>query len=150
MVLTSVRRSTVPLALISARSVAKLTATESTPSTLLSAFSTRPTHEAQVMPSTGKLIEPVGLVGVFNSCLLIVHFNEIRRSVQVPTVGRSTGDIPNRKIGCGRRLRCRIAGVWRGKDQAEAGWVVSCGHVSGSARSCAAVITRFPRLVLRR
>src|SRR5690625_1470576 len=105
MVFVSVRRSSVMLALRSARSEAKLPATESLQSILLSAFSTRPTHEAQVMPSTGKLIEPVGLVGVFNSYLLIVHFNEIRRSVQVPTVGRSTGDIPSRKIGCGKRLR---------------------------------------------
>src|SRR5690625_7312129 len=107
MVLTSVRRSTVPFALISARSVAKLTATESTPSTLLSAFSARTTHEAQFMPSTGKLIEPVGLVEVFNSWLLIVNVNEIRRRVQVPTAGSSTGDITSRKHGKGDRIGVR-------------------------------------------
>src|SRR5690606_19819479 len=54
-----------PSKLRSARSVARLTATVCTPGTALSARSTRPTHEAQVMPSTGRLrrvtTEPGGL-----------------------------------------------------------------------------------------
>ncbi|MNT73722.1 hypothetical protein D3C72_2124650 [compost metagenome] len=40
---------------MSARSVAKLTDTLATPSTLASAASTRPTQLAQVMPSIGRL-----------------------------------------------------------------------------------------------
>src|SRR5690606_29813896 len=41
---------------MSARSVARLTFTLSTPSSLASAASTRPTQDAQLMPSTGRLI----------------------------------------------------------------------------------------------
>src|SRR5690554_6535576 len=48
--------STGPDTRTSARSVARFTTTLSTPSTFESAFSTRPTHEAHVMPSTGRLI----------------------------------------------------------------------------------------------
>src|SRR5690606_22911356 len=48
--------STGPDTRTSARSVAGFTTTLPTPSTFESAFSTRPTHEAHVMPSTGRPI----------------------------------------------------------------------------------------------
>src|SRR5690606_119894 len=56
MAFTSAIRSTGPDTRTSARSVARLTATLSTPSTFASAASTRPTQDAQVMPSTGRVI----------------------------------------------------------------------------------------------
>src|SRR3990167_3247495 len=44
-----------PVKVMSARSVARLTAAPCTPGTAFSARSTRPTQDAQVMPSTGRL-----------------------------------------------------------------------------------------------
>src|SRR5690606_35879359 len=73
-------RSTAPARRMSARSVARLTDTLLTPSTLARAASTRPTQLAQVMPSMGRLIAAAAaraalVVGVLMVCFSWLEFN---------------------------------------------------------------------------
>ncbi|MEX0632269.1 hypothetical protein M8494_10330 [Serratia ureilytica] len=59
---------------MSARSVARLTVAACTPGTAVKARSTRPTQEAQVMPSTGRLRradEGWGKLAWMNSCYVL-------------------------------------------------------------------------------
>src|SRR5215207_10105329 len=90
-----------------ARSVARLTAARSTPATLPIAFSTRLTHEAQVIPVTGKLTSTVldggeEIVGAMTALLLgqrehtPTRYMNLRlkhsRRVKGYPAGRSRGD----------------------------------------------------------
>lgn len=58
--MAAIRSATAATPRTVARSVARLTVASVTPGTALSAFSTRPTQEAQVMPSTASSTVPAG------------------------------------------------------------------------------------------
>ena len=77
------------LAAAVARLVARFTSAEWTPATRESAFSMRATHEAQVMPVTGRVISAMGLLGSMGTGSVDI----LRGSIRPPP-------FPSRPVGC--------------------------------------------------
>src|SRR5690554_4619403 len=158
MALTSAIRSTGPDTRTSARSVARFTATPATPSTLARADSTRPTQDAQVMPSTGRLIvvgarratpraaasrAPVSTAGAPGapsraSLRSVAGLGEdtsiMESSLNPPTMGRSSGGRkrPRRqRLGFRRRnpLRMAVDDVSTGPQEGDQGEPARAGEL---------------------
>src|SRR5690606_5199251 len=88
----SLERSTVESAEMLARSVARFTDTATTPGTALMAFSTRPTHEAQVMPSIGREIAADVMSAARTGAFIAVSFS-LRIHVRTESGASSRGEV---------------------------------------------------------
>src|SRR5690606_29331885 len=106
-------------AFTSARSVARFTATCSTPCTLRRAASTRPTQEAQVMPSMGREMSMLPAVGLLGPDVMVGSLGELQitDSINLPMMGRSSTATENKETRQLTPVGCEAAGYFEAFSQ---------------------------------